>query len=513
MDNIFNNIRISLCTAAVLILAGCAGENESPMNGSGSDSDRLPLVIHATASGFDNPDAPETSGSRTPTEDGLITKFSTGDLIGLFALKDGEIVDGIDNLQLTYDAATSNWNPPIGTSLFHYEGVTYVAYYPYKSSISASAATTKTADGIKAFLYAHSDLEPKSDQQTYDNYTASDLMIAIATPTDDATSPVIKKILTLDLKHQFTLLMLDIHKLAPYKTSTTNYIYYPPASENNLDADAIGLQIGSILAYRIDDAKYRAIITPTSATTNFDGSYTSANSMNGSFKIASATTGFTTGGAYSFHVGALLADGASTTVRDIALGDFYYQNGSIAPGDEDYHESPGNPCLGVVFKVGAGSQDNASRYDGKLSDIHGYVVSLKQSWQTWGDNSQSWTNSSWFEYEGYVYTKNILEGMKQGKSFPACSWCVNYTPAPTGESSGWHFPSLCPVIDFTGNASTLNTCISKISGGTAISGSYLSATESGSDKVNNYSLRKTGDGTTYRASKTSGNLVRAILTF
>lgn len=77
-------------------------------------------------------------------------------------------------------------------------------------------------------------------------------------------------------------------------------------------------------------------------------------------------------------------------------------------------------CIGIVFKVGAGSGDNASNYDGKLTAIQGYVVSLRQEWLAWGDASKKWTDVL-YDYRGYLNTKKILEGINQGYSFPACN--------------------------------------------------------------------------------------------
>ena len=91
---------ISLC-AALLLAGGCSNENDM----TNSNGNPVPLTVRATAGSFE--EVPETGKSdapatRTPTEDGNTTTFATGDAIGIFAIKDGAIVDGISNSKLTY---------------------------------------------------------------------------------------------------------------------------------------------------------------------------------------------------------------------------------------------------------------------------------------------------------------------------------------------------------------------------------------------------------------------------
>lgn len=106
----------------------------------------------------------------------------------------------------------------------------------------------------------------------------------------------------------------------------------------------------------------------------------------------------------------------------------------------------------------------------------------------------------------------MLAAMAEGYSFPACKWCVEYTPKPTGVTSGWHFPSNMPVADFTSNAATLNTYLNKV-GGTIISGWYITSTEATSEGENYCTLKQPNDGTTYKIGKGERRNVRAILTF
>ena len=495
--------------ALLFFCTACTDENEK----ADTAARPVPLVVRATASGFDFPEdtaAPHSydsgnggaSVTRTPTEDGLNTVFSTGDKIGLFAIKDNAIIDGIDNLCLTYDADTGEWNPPAGKVLYYYDGVTYLAYYPYNSAITANGASAKTENDIKTYLTAHANLQPKADQSSPESYTASDLMIASGTSADvttDTTSG--ERSFDLKFTHQFSLLVL-VPQMSDYVAPAGHtYTYWP---------GAVSATLNDITPYRMADGSYRAIVPPTTTASTLHGSYEDATGKTVAYQSEPYSSGFAAGGCYKVLVS---KSASGTPERAVAVGDFYMQNGMIVAGDKATltDEEQAN-CIGVVFKVGVGSQDDASRYDSKLTAIHGYVMSLDQAHLAWGDNSKGWTGTSWLEYEGYVYTKLILAGIAEGKSFPAFEWCINHTPVPAGVTSGWYFPSNLPVADFTGNAAALNASFSKVKGGVSISGYYISASE-GNDRVNNCLMKLPGSTGTYKNAKTTAQNVRATLTF
>lgn len=500
---------ISLC-AALLLAGGCSNENDM----TNSNGNPVPLTVRATAGSFE--EVPETGKSdapatRTPTEDGNTTTFATGDAIGIFAIKDGAIVDSISNSKLTYsegaDGAAGSWNPEEGTALYWYEGVSYVAYYPYTDGITINA--TKTTDEIIASLGENGKLQPAADQSAADGsaYTASDLMTASATSADITTNTSGERFLSLKFTHRFSLLVL-VPRISEYiAPAGATYTYWGTTADNHANS----VTLNGIIPYRMVDGSFRAIVPPTTTASTLHGNYKDEAGRMVNFRSTPYSSGFTSGGCYTLTV--TRSQPGVTPERKVAVGDFYMQNGMIVAGSKETltAEEKAN-CIGIVFKVGAGSGDNASNYDGKLTAIQGYVVSLRQEWLAWGDASKKWTDVL-YDYRGYLNTKKILEGINQGYSFPACKWCVEYTPKPTGMTSGWYFPSNDPVGDFANNATTLNTYLNKVTGSTRISERYLTSTESSSDPVTRCTGRLVGDGTTYYNLKSNALGVRAILTF
>lgn len=77
-------------------------------------------------------------------------EFVDGDSIGVFAIKDGAIMDNIDNAKLVYNMSSGSWNPVGNGTLYWYDGVSYVAYYPYRKNITIDLS--KGMDGAIASL-------------------------------------------------------------------------------------------------------------------------------------------------------------------------------------------------------------------------------------------------------------------------------------------------------------------------------------------------------------------------
>ena len=531
MKRIHQILTATYLCVTLFVASGCNTDSNMPGTDGSVFGNRLPLTIHVTASSFEElPETPgasrsttsststttaiRTASTRTPVEDGITTKFNAGDAIGLFVIKNGAIVDGVNNAKLTYlpgtTAGTGTWKPAADAKKpYYYSGetsLTYIAYYPYKDGITITPS--QTTDEIIASLSANTKLQPSTDQSATDGsaYTASDLMTASATSADITTDASGNPSLNFKFTHQFSLLVLVPRKLSEYVAPAgKTYTYWAER-----DYDASNVTLNGITAYRMADGTFRAIVKPTITSSALKGNYKDVEGRIVNYQGDSYDDGFAAGGCYELTVAR--PQPGVTQERAVAVGDFYMQDGRIVVGSKETlaAEEQAN-CIGIVFKVGAGNQDNISNYDGKLTAIHGYVMSLDQVSRTWGDKSKGWTGTSWYEYWAYPYTKLLLEGMAQGYSFPGCKWCVEYTPVPTGVTSGWHFPSYNPVIDFVDNATKLNTYLSKV-GGTSISGSYLTATES-SDRANAFLMRKTGATGNYKADKSGNYYVRAILTF
>ena len=197
---------------------------------------------------------------------GWCTKFSEGDAAGIFAVRNigtstGVIVDNINNTKLLYGTSSegSTWTPEAAVTLYYYEDVTYVAYYPYKENITIDP--TKSVNEITASFATKTELQPATDQSTDELYTASDLMTASGQATD--SSDPTKKTLSLAFTHSYSLLVLKTNVAkAKYKAPDGSFKYHPKVTALNADATATDVVIMDIKAYKIANGVFRALIKP-----------------------------------------------------------------------------------------------------------------------------------------------------------------------------------------------------------------------------------------------------------
>lgn len=190
------NKQLIYIVSTLLLFSACAEKEEIS----------TPAPIHTleiTAEDFQSALVPATR----MTEDGYKTTFSDGDQIGITALIGDKIADGMDNKCYVYAAATGKWTPAVaGTSLFFYDNVSYIAYYPYQAGMNGQ----KTLDGIVAAF------SPQVNQTNYQTgYSASCLMTA--TGTADLSS----KKLSFNFAHAMTMLELQFIKGSEAVTVTT----------------------------------------------------------------------------------------------------------------------------------------------------------------------------------------------------------------------------------------------------------------------------------------------------
>ena len=128
-----------------------------------------------------------------------------------------------------------------------------------------------------------------------------------------------------------------------------------------------------------------------------------------------------------------------------APGDYYYSDGTWSA------ELWEKPCIGIMFKAGAGEGDKVSNYaENTFADntIHGYVVALTNAGsadrQPWGNTSSVTLNTDNTKFCGYGNTQAIQKASDYNETnFWACYQATNYSPAaPSSGTSGWYLPSL-----------------------------------------------------------------------
>ena len=453
---------------SAFLLTGCS-ENELPGD-ENTDTNHTIFAIEVSDGGY-APAAGEKPDTRA-TENDYTTQFTAGDKIGVFAVKNGAIVDGVNNLCLVATAETDAgdgslvWKTEGGETPIIPAGAAYYAYYPWQSHDKIAGKVNALATGVDDFF---ADLvknwAPSTNQGTYTDYTGSDLMIASGTPSG--------KSLSFSMQHKMALVVINLPKT---KYKLTN------ASGDVRDYTADGApdtKFNGFTPYRMSDGTYRYLIKPA-ATEKLSGSYTNATSATAEWEFeASVTAGQY--GKYAIDSGTIIEK-----THQLQAGDFFMKDGTLLGKGETPTEAQQAACIGIVYWVGDITGEDPLLKRDKPGCIHGLVVSLwdmpapdngnvRMTWTyggyeyvddwlrstTWmGGNSrpddfssiqvtdkmQGYANTiALKEYNNYVESESEdgygPEGNKRVKPVKGLDAFQNSHPAPSN-SSGWYWPSV-----------------------------------------------------------------------
>lgn len=442
------------------------------------------LTVVATSEAFKPVEGTATRAS----ENFYKTEFINGDQIGITAMKDGKIVDGVNNICFTYNASTANWTAATGSpSLYYYQDVTYLAYYPYDVGMSDKMSEQAIIDAFT----------PQADQSTYANYTKSDLM----TGTGSVSVINGKSVLTFQLAHRMSLLV--IYPRGQHYQTSDGYDFYAPPK------DITTLQVGSMTAvYQPGDCTFRAIVMPDTidVTINY---ITTENATLGYTGSVIATTG-------KFSK-MLLTPTSPALSYEISVGDYFFFDGGLLPTTAALAEVNKKNCIGLIFKVGRFGADDSNYINGKgeaMNIINGYVVALKDANNgaaaQWGTKTfvlDSNRNGStpYQKFDGFKITQLLnADGIS---NYPAANACINYMPAADTGTSGWFFPAGGQMVELRNTRSALRT---KSIFTDYNSGRYWQSVQNGSGDSWSVGLTNTG---TQQSFKTTRYYVRAILAF
>ena len=531
----------SLACALILMLAACTSDALDELPPAGTDPDARPLTITVSDGGM------YATGQTRAQERGYRTAFTEGDRIGLYVVKDGTLE--VENLCLTLQGG--KWTLPAGTSqLLYSPGRSYHAYYPYQDDRDLNDRVSPgDEDFFKSVVY---DWPVKTNQSTYAQYTASDLMTARGVYSNHT--------LSFAMEHRMSLLILQVpatkynytEKIDGQEISKSYYRYTAVISKN------VYWQENPCTARLLVNTKNSTILDPGPYEYYYNGNRETFN-----FKYSQLNL---QPGKYTVHT---LDDSKVTEEsRSLKAGDYYMQDGSILPGDEDvkpFRDELRKSCLGVVFWVGEIEGQHWTQTGSKEGDrllmrdhpecVHGMVVAMNDTssqevkWATGKgatENIYEWAKKSFNEFTsgeqadweeiqesdiafGYCRSRIMaLYGSRNSDTtFPVYDAIATYAttyPAPAG-SSGWFLPgsyelaTLCFGVptNFVGDYTqlnmlkkTINPQIDKAVGDKLI-GKYWSGNELGSlDKVWHVDVTTPDYGVKL---KTNTYKVRAVLAF
>lgn len=410
-----------LLLALTAVFSCCSGDDYSDINTSGSNAD-APLTITVTDGGYTS----LSDGSSTrASEDGYKTVFTEGDKIGVFAVKNENIEDKVNNLCLIATPASNSDGNPIVTwkddsnkAPINIHGATYYAYYPYQPDLDITQLNLSASTATEFFANVISKWTPATDQSDYRNYTAQDLMIAESTVADNA--------LSFSMSHQMVLAVIDLPKTIRYSLASD-----PTYSWINT-TDALDMKFNDFAPY-YKDGIYRYLVKPSTDqdATLLSGSYTNGYGTT-AWKVK--TSSINAGKYQIFKV-----DGGSSSpiqkVHTLAVGDFFMKDGSLLAGSTKLTQAQQRACIGIVYCIDPNRVGKAAKQV-LSNNAHGLVLALKNATDTpcrWGQYTDENSNSSDNNAPFKTNTGSLKAQYENVEGYGETKWIINeyYRPAST----------------------------------------------------------------------------------
>lgn len=458
--------------------------------------------------------APMDASGTKATETNLVTAFTVGDQIGLFAVANGQIATTVNNLRLTAQDNGSGgliWKTSTGENAPNIADGVYYAYYPYRSTLSGSLVpSASTASAF--FANVMSSWTVSSDQGTYANYTANDLMISQASLSGGT--------LSFGMTHCMALSIIKIPANIYTFNNTNPSIpqYIIPLS---------GSKFNDFVPLFLKQNSYYFLHKPSQASPVYSGSYTNYFGVKKGWEITLNGSA----GKYKTYV---VNESASVgRAHNLQTGDFLLSDGTILPKTATLSSTDRTNCIGVILKPGFDSSLDDNHYKTKegattipSSTIHAYVVAKRpyDLAKTWAVPSYQTTaigtSNNTSDFRGYgnsqilkAYAAQLGIGPDLQTIFPAVNYATYgyeffFDDAPTF-TSGWFLPSIGQLEYCYQNRTVIVASMQKIDASFAWKSWYWSSTENGSSAYY-YSFSQ---GNKYSQDKNDTNYLLPMLVF
>lgn len=322
-----------MALAMATAMTGCNQNNELGTPAPSGEEDVLNVV--ATANDFVSSDA-----TSRISETNYTTTFEEGDAIGVFVVRDGEAL--ISNMKMTLGADRTTWAGENGAKLYYYKDADYIAYSPYTDGLSATSET-------EIVDYFTAKLEGTTGQSTLADYQAADLMTASVAAAEVTRG----KNITFKFAHQMSMIEIKV-PIRAYKTRG-GYEYSAPLGLS-VEIDnaeyalcTFGKETTGDAGSEVTKGIYRCIVAPSDAALNVEGEFQDGSdpvyfpALGGELLSVIPEAGKYKGIDVKYDYGTYSAE------RELHVGDYYYADGSICPGDMT--NIPPNGCVGIIYST------------------------------------------------------------------------------------------------------------------------------------------------------------------
>lgn len=442
-----NIFKSSFLALAMMASFSACTQNEELGTPAPADKDILNVVAYSN--NFVSTDA----ASRI-TDNGTTTTFTDGDAIGVFIVRDGEAL--VSNMKMTLNS--NKWVGDANAPLYYYKNADYIAYYPY----TANLAVTTVDEIVEYFTSKIS----ATGQTSLADYRNADLMTAEVKAADVVRGQNI----TFSFAHKMAMLEVK----APVRSYTTSTTYGDAESAKAFTYKApLGLKVDLIetdgnkttlslcnVGTEADATSgktkdiFRCILVPSDKEKTIEGQFQDG-SVEVYFPEVEKVVKYTPAAGTYQGINISYDYTNYTSTRDLKVGDYYYSDGSIYPGD--LAGAPKDGCVGIIFSTTVSATD-------KTKWPHGYVIALKNTNGKIGDYSASkWSSNASVTLENNTLTSggdlNDFDGYTASYSealsaIDAVKAAKEYSkPIPEG-TSGWYLPSAAQLTAVMNNLYT-----------------------------------------------------------
>ncbi len=497
-------------------------------------------------------------------EEGIRTKFETGDHCALYIIDNGEfIAKGVELTAEKGENEEITWKVTKGDISGATENSKYFLCYPYLN-IPQEQLQVGNLD-TEVFSKYISEYGYEWEQDTHDKYTNNDLMTATGTATTGEDG---KLKVSFSMGHRMALAVIEVPKTVYKFEGTSISEYIVPTRVDFKDSKYKPL--------RMEDGTYRFVFNPELVKDEHDIIGTINGSKQFTIPAEKLKKGIDKGTYKTFRIGGG-ADGTPIEKNyTLQVGDYLLKDGNLISKDETETltaEQKADVAAIVFYAPNISERETpASLTDDKIMAAehpncnHGLAVAVQEltyqgsntmAWQTKAENVESFRKSSnfthankdkfvsiatfpltknegnftkiygyqntqvLFAYNDYCTKNSMTDNIV--KPAAAIAGFTDANPAPTG-STGWFIPSakemhiLCfkdgdTVLDSGKNHTVtrdkVNESLTAVGGDVFGDGYYWSSSETDTEQID----VKFSTAGFYGQIKTMGRLVRCVCAF
>lgn len=342
-----NFFKSSFLALAMMASFSACTQNEEFGTPAPADEDILNVVAYSN--NFVSTDA----ASRI-TDNGTTTTFTDGDAIGVFIVREGEAL--VSNMKMTLSGTA--WKGDNDAPLYYYKNADYIAYYPYTANLAVT-----TVDEIVEYFTSKINA---TGQTSLADYRNADLMTAEVKAADVVRGQNI----TFSFAHKMAMLEVKA-PVRSYTTTDGSFTYKAPLGLKvvNGNQELSLCNVGTDATSRKDI--FRCILVPSAKEMTIEGQFQDGN-LEVYFPAVGQEVKYTPAEGTYQGVNIAYTYANYDPSRDLKVGDYYYSDGSIYPGD--LTGAPKDGCVGIIFSTTVGETALTEKgYN------HGYVVALENA--------------------------------------------------------------------------------------------------------------------------------------